>query len=78
MKRGYTARRSGQTLVEYILIVVIVAIAAIAIVGVFSDRVRGMFGFATGELGGDQAAIGDALQDGSQDFLTGDGTMAGQ
>lgn len=47
------AKKSGQTMVEYIIIVVIVAIAAIAVFGVFSDRIRGMLGGATEELGGD-------------------------
>lgn len=63
-------RKSGQTLVEYILIVVIVAIAAIAIVGVFSDRIRAMFGGATVELGGDQGDVDTALQTESEEFLT--------
>jgi len=46
-------KKSGQAMVEYIIIVVIVAIAAIAVFGAFSDRIRGMVGGATEELGGD-------------------------
>ena len=46
-------KKSGQAMVEYIIIVVIVAIAAIAVFGAFSDRIRGMLGGATEELGGD-------------------------
>ena len=43
-------------MVEYIIIVVIVAFAAIAVFGVFSDRIRGMLGGATDELGGDSSS----------------------
>jgi Flp pilus assembly pilin Flp len=31
---------SGQAIVEYIIIIVIVAVAAFAIIGLFSDRIR--------------------------------------
>jgi Flp pilus assembly pilin Flp len=61
--------KSGQTMVEYIIIVVIIAIAAIAVVGVFSDRIRAMFGGATVELGGDQGAVDDALSTDSADWI---------
>jgi len=62
-------RKEGQTLVEYIILVVIIAIAVIAIAGVFSDRIRAMFGGATVELGGDQSAVDTAVQTQSKDFL---------
>lgn len=62
-------RKSGQTMVEYIIIVLIIAIAAIAIVGVFSDRVRELFGFAAEELGGDSGAVSEALSDRSADWV---------
>ncbi len=61
--------KSGQTMVEYIIIVVIIAIAAIAVVGVFSDRIRSLFGGATVELGGDQGAVDDAVDTESADWL---------
>jgi len=62
-------RKSGQTLVEYIILVVIIAIAVIAIAGAFSDRIRAMFGGATVELGGDTAAVDAAVATGSKDML---------
>lgn len=62
-------RKEGQTLVEYIILVVIIAIAVIAIAGAFSDRIREMFGGATVELGGDSAQVQSALQTQSKDFL---------
>jgi len=61
--------KSGQTIVEYIIIVVIIAIAAIAVIGVFSDRIRAMFGGATVELGGDQSAVDQATQTSSADWV---------
>lgn len=61
--------KSGQTMVEYIIIVLIIAVAALAIVGVFSDRVRELFGFATEELGGDDSAISDALDANAVDWV---------
>lgn len=63
------SRKSGQTLVEYIILVVIIAIAVIAIAGVFSDRIRAMFGGATVELGGSQSDVDTAVQTKSQDWL---------
>lgn len=62
-------RKSGQALTEYIIIVVIVALAAIAVVGVFSDTIRSKFGGAVTELGGDESAKESALEQNSQTFL---------
>ena len=62
-------RKSGQALTEYIIIVVIVALAAIAIVAVFSDTIRAKFSGAVNELGGDSAAADAALSKGSADYL---------
>ncbi len=70
-------KKSGQALTEYIIIVVIVALAAIAIVGVFSDTIRSKFGGAVEELGGDSAAKDAALSTGGAEYmkrLDGDGS----
>ena len=45
-------KEKGQAIVEYIMIVVIVAIAAFVILGAFSDRLRTMIAGATTTLGG--------------------------
>lgn len=66
MKHQNTKKKSGQAMVEYIIIVVIVAIAAIAVFGLFSDRLRGMVGGATEELGGDASS---ATSTSSEDFM---------
>jgi type IV pilus assembly protein PilA len=73
-------RQSGQGMVEYIIIVVIVALAAIAVYGLFGDRIRSMMGGAVVELGGDQNAVDQATQTGSADYLRSlnSGTTGGQ
>ena len=40
MKKLMKKKRAGQTIVEYILIVVLVAIAALVVLGLFSDTLR--------------------------------------
>ena len=61
--------RRGQALTEYIIIVVVVALAAIAIVAIFSDTIRAKFGGAVEELGGDTSAKDAALSQSSEDYL---------
>lgn len=67
--KGRTKRKSGQALTEYIIIVVIVALAAISIVAIFSDTIRAKFGGAVEELGGDTAAKDAALDVRSSQYL---------
>ena len=62
-------RKSGQAMTEYIIIVVIVALATIAILAIFSDTIRSKFGGAVSELGGDAAAKDAALDRGSEQML---------
>ncbi len=61
--------KSGQGMVEYIIIVVVIALAAIAIIGVFGDTIRDKFGGAVTELGGDESAADAARETDSADFL---------
>ncbi len=57
--------KRGQAMTEYIVIVVLIAIAALAIFGLFGDRIRQMVGGATEQLGGDSGAVQEAAgQDG--------------
>ena len=51
MKLNTKRRCKGQAIVEYIIIVVIVAIAALAIIGMFSDTIRTKIAGATSALG---------------------------
>ena len=61
--------RRGQSMVEYIIIVVVVALAALAIFGVFSDRLRSIMGGASTELGADQSKVDEANAQNSVDKL---------
>ncbi len=45
----------GQAIVEYIIIIAIVAIGALTVIGLFSDRIKQLFSGATSELGSDAA-----------------------
>lgn len=49
----------GQAVVEYIIIIVIVAIAALVILGAFSDRLRTMIAGVTTSLGGTEQTVSD-------------------
>ncbi|NLB54501.1 MAG: hypothetical protein GX811_01810 [Lentisphaerae bacterium] len=58
----YKTKR-GQAMTEYIIIVVIIALAAIAVFGLFGDRIRQMVGGAVTELGGDESSVSEAVGD---------------
>lgn len=60
--------KSGQGMVEYIIIVVMVALAAIAIWGVFGDRIQEMIGGAAKAIGADSTAV-DAAKQPSATFI---------
>ena len=62
-------KKDGQGMVEYLIIVVVIALAAIAIFGVFGDTVRQKMGGAVSELGGDDSAKDAALATESEEFL---------
>lgn len=49
-------KSGGQTIVEYILIITLVAIASLVVLGLFSDRVRTLIAGAASSLGSDDAA----------------------
>lgn len=62
------ARRKNQTVVEYILIITLVAVASITILGIFSDRIRTLIAGAASSFGADNAA--DAVdQNSSVDIM---------
>ena len=49
-------REKGQAIVEYIIIIVIVAVAALTVMGIFSDRIRQIIAGAASSFGSDEAA----------------------
>ena len=55
MKRR-SRRRKGQTIVEYVLIIAIVVVAAIGVLSAFSDTVRAKIVGITEAFGNDQAS----------------------
>jgi Flp pilus assembly pilin Flp len=55
MKKSLNRKESGQGMTEYIVIVALVAIAAIAVVGFFGDVVRNQFYNMTAALAGSSA-----------------------
>lgn len=60
-------KQFGQGMTEYIIIVALIAIAAIAIYGFFGDTIRGQMGIMTAELAGSTATanITDTQNDAS-------------
>jgi Flp pilus assembly pilin Flp len=48
-KRG----QKGQAIMEYVIIIVIVALAALVVIGAFSSRIRQLFAGVTNTLGGE-------------------------
>ena len=49
-------RRKGQAIVEYIIIIVIVAVAALTVMGLFSDRIRTIIAGVASTFGDTNAA----------------------
>lgn len=50
MRRHGTRAERGQTLTEYVLIIVLVAVAALVSLKVFGKQIKGLFGYATQEI----------------------------
>ena len=56
---------SGQGMTEYIIIVALIAIAAIAVYNLFGDTIRGQVGDMASELGGGEASGAGAAAGGA-------------
>lgn len=52
-------RRSagGQAILEYIIIIALVAVAALTVLGLFGDRIRGLIASVTKSIGGDTSDV---------------------
>ena len=61
--------KQGQAMTEYIIIVVVIALAALVIFGLFGDRIRQMVGGAVKDLGGDEGEVDSATDTKSADYL---------
>ena len=62
-------RKEGQAMVEYIIIVAVVAIAALVIFGLFGDTIQEKLAGATSELDADSTAADQVEEGASRDFL---------
>lgn len=56
MMKNKFRRQRGQALVEYVILVVVVALAALLVLTAFSDRLRDMITGVTVTLGGKEDA----------------------
>ena len=60
-----TNRKSGQTMVEYIIIVVVIAIAGLVLFGLFGDTLRKKMSGAVSSLDEDKGSEAQAAANGS-------------
>lgn len=69
--------QKGQAIVEYIIIIVVVAIAGFAVLGLFSDRIRNLISGATNALGGEAEQVEAGQSQSDVRALQGDGSGIG-
>jgi Flp pilus assembly pilin Flp len=62
-------RKEGQAMVEYIIIVAVVAIAALVLFGMFGDTIKSKLGGAVDALDGGSAGQTEAESSGSLEQL---------
>ncbi|MBQ4314927.1 MAG: hypothetical protein IJW08_08155 [Lentisphaeria bacterium] len=56
IKNRMRRRERGQAMVEYVILIAVVALAALFVLGAFSDRLREMIAGVTNTLGGEAEA----------------------
>lgn len=56
IRRRFRKAERGQALVEYVILIAVVALAALFVLGAFSDRLREMIAGVTNTLGGEAEA----------------------
>lgn len=56
MRKLRKRRSGGQAIVEYIIIIVIVAVASLTLLGMFSDRIRTIIAGVASTFGAEDAA----------------------
>ena len=55
-RKHYARKRrtsGGQAILEYIIVIALVAVAALTVLGLFGDRIRGLISSSTKAIGGD-------------------------
>ncbi len=68
MKKKFFGKKNneGQALLEYVIIIAVVAIAALTVLFAFSDQIRAMFSGSTEALGGE---VADDASESSEDIF---------
>jgi Flp pilus assembly pilin Flp len=61
MRKWQRKARGGQTTAEYAIIVALVAVCSIAVIMIFGDQIRALFGAESQQLGGNQNAQNQLL-----------------
>ncbi len=61
MMQKLRQNKLGQGMTEYIIIVALIAIAAITVISVFGDNIRGQFANAASAIGGGDGKAGDEI-----------------
>lgn len=59
MRKRRLKRQKGQAIVEYVILVVVIAITALFVLATFSDRLRELITGSTVALGGEAADSSD-------------------
>ena len=54
--RKYHKKQSGQAILEYIIVIALVAVAALTVFGLFGDRIRALIGGSASAIGSTEAA----------------------
>ncbi len=55
-RKHYARKRrtsGGQAILEYIIVIALVAVAALTVLGLFGDRIRGLISSSTKAIGGE-------------------------
>jgi len=75
IRRNKWKRQKGQAIVEYVILVVVVALAAFFVLTMFSDRLRDMITGATKALGGEAHSSADKTTEELTKSLTKEGSV---
>jgi Flp pilus assembly pilin Flp len=67
--KAFPTRKAGQAMVEYIIIVVVVAIAALVIFGLFGDTIQKKLGGAVDQMEGDSSGSDAVKETSSKGYL---------
>ena len=73
--RAIRKRERGQAIVEYVILVAVIAVTAFFVLTMFSDRLRQLISGATTALGGEKSETMDRTSEELTKSLTEDGDV---